>query len=500
MENSTIQKLLLILLLLHASLFRHATVSGAPGDMPLKQCPGLEVAQPSWLDQQEYGYAELAWDRDLFKDFDSNYGYLAYLYAPYVSPGQSSMYTGALQAEVRKSSITTPIYRGYMYVEQIKVSSDKLHCIKDARGVPGSPLSMYDKITSATYLGSRHIMITTNGSSSDGGSQRGRVILIDYPRLGDGVACDGTFPTYAPSMQDVHTSARQIYPFVTANTDGSYVEDPVNSKENAIHGCHADSYADESLAGLLYDSKFQPFYIVCMTSDTQGAWWLRAFRVELHVPQSSLYDDLMDTYGDVPTFRATTWIKSEQNITEFKVKPASAVHTFPVHVIGKKLVLYRCFYTMSPGRDVHWCWRRFESNLWGTQYPALTTAVLAAAVLQKGMFIGWSGNQLENTPNSTIAYFLDRSARRLYTLAVDEGLTTVFTDLITGIVPGSSMTAPIHTDLVGTPYFPAYGQVNHMYDLSRYSYYMLDEILYLVHGARTHRYILLLYVYAVLQE
>lgn len=122
-------------------------------------------------------------------------------------------------------------------------------------------------------------------------------------------------------------------------------------------------------------------------------------------------------------------------------------------------------------------------NLWGSEEnPALTTAVLPSAVLQKGMFIGWSGSELDAFPGTKRAYFLDRSARRLYTLAISDGLDAVITDLITGINPKSSMTAPLHFDLSTPEFVPAYGQVNHYYNFARFSYTPSGELLYVQQG------------------
>lgn len=338
--------LFLLLCLACPTLQQQQTSLPSLWDLPLKQCPGLKVSLPSWMIQQNgyYGFAD-----DSFTgipdppDFDSDSPRLASMEAPYFYDGSG------LTAGISKTKLATRYFSGVVHLQDLRVSVTKLHCMAPAASY--KLFGQYDNITSATYLGSRYIVITTNASSTGGGSNVGRVILLDYHRLQDNIVCDGD-PPRSLLPENLHTKARQIHPAVVVQDTNPFYKEG-EDVQIAFHGCHADPYSDESLAGIKYDSPSQPFYMVCMSSDAANRWWLRAFRITLHINGNSLYDDLIDA----STCNVTNWISNPLNIG--RISPASTVHTFPVHVIGKNLVLYRCNATTAQGHQVHWCWRKF---------------------------------------------------------------------------------------------------------------------------------------------
>lgn len=360
-------------------------------DLPLKQCSGMQISDPSWINGQLYGTAKGSMWHDWVQDPSRSFVLptqmsvsvipRASLHPPYSFISPQSVDQSINVAGIRKWSITADAGSpgASIYVEDIQISTSKTSCMQRI-------LSPYDTITSGTFLGNRHIMITTDASFSSRtsiGSGTARVLLIDYYHFGQYMSCSSSTPIMT-SLPSVY----QIYPLMDGLVEKQHVS---NARQTVFYGCHADSYAVETMASIR--SNIQPFYIVCMSSDAGGNWWLKSFKLELVNSESS-----RDSMSDDGKFSVTTWIGA----TNIARMDAVTVQTYPVHVLGKRLVLYRCLMA-----DVHWCWRKFEENLWGQEMPALTTKYLTANSLQQGMFLGWTGSEEGALPGGCSLIYVD---------------------------------------------------------------------------------------------
>ena len=424
-------------------------------DMPLKKCPAdgntqVQVAYPRWLDMDQWA----AGCENSFKpagsaavELSNQYFYVGHVASPYrhflVYNNIDEVRHGR-NMRVHKWSMNT-LYGNTLMIEQFKVrfSGD---------GKEITTMGEWDHFTSAVFLGDRHILLTTNANS---GSKVGRVVLVDVMLFGT-----------------TYTNAVQLFP----------MKGPIpQTTPSAIYGCHADSFTPDTL--IAHNKPMQDFFTVCMyTKDSK--MFLGGFNVSIHT--SDLERDLL---VNGITYNFNTWT----NPPEMEFTPidfswfAASLQTYPVHVIGKRTVLYRCMRTFNGVAGVaHWCWRNFAATEWGVENPALTTAALNESVLYKGMFIGWSGSESTFEPNSRRVYFLDRNSRRLYTLAIHDNLDTVFTNVLTGMYQGTEYTNPLHFDLSPPRPMYFYGQVNHLYDfkwwLDNTMPVSVDEYLYLIGG------------------
>lgn len=375
-------------------------------DMPLKPCNGMRISSPSWMNGQQYGSAKGGGSYIPFTAIAYNLQPKASLFAPYssISPQGGTLNS----AGIRNWGVTTS-YDGFMYLSGMKISRNRTSCFDGTfPNFMGSlnAMSVFDSITSGTFVGNRHIMITTDASfwSPTGqASGKARVLLVDYQVFGRWVSCkDETTPNPA--------SILQIYPLMQRlpAPDGPWTEKQMdastaNAVQTTFHGCHADSYENETMANIR--APMQPFYIVCMSSDsaTPPNWWLRSIKLFLLNSESDRI-----SMADFGNFSATE-LGPAQRITE--MHPVT-VMPYPVHVVGRRLVLYRCFIGQVSvyGGDAHWCWRNFDSGVWGAENPALTTAVLDVGVLQGGMFLGWSGSEENALLNGAYPFF-SRSSR-----------------------------------------------------------------------------------------
>lgn len=477
-------------------------------DLPLKQCPGNQIADPSWMNGQAYGWAKgsnyFDWNTDTSPCASCNFEFVvpteisndlkpkATLYSPYsyIAPWTITQMNAA---GIRKWSVTADAGSpgSSIFVETMIISQNRTTCMKPASPLdprrPYQMLSSYDAIASGTFVGDRHVLIATD-AGQQGGSGIGRVLLIDYRHFGTQGDCSGSSTTAK------HPSIFQIYPVMEWQADRKlWVEKANQKRQLAFHGCHVDSYANDAMASIR--STTQPFYIACMSTSDGATLFLHAFKLDL---LNSL-DDRVSMSDDSSYFRVQEWAAA--STFSSSNMPAVSILSYPVHVVGKRLVLYRCFMqnTVMNGRaaagDAHWCWRNVDSGLWGAENPALTTAVLEAGVLQKGMFLGWSGSEENALPGTKKLYFLDRSARRLYTLGVSDDLNTVLANRLTGILSDaatSSITESVmHYPLIHPEKLPLYGQVNHYYDISAGStatYRPVDEILYVVQQMENFRH------------
>ena len=445
--------------------------NAAAYDMPLKQCPvlqdgSLQVADPNWINHQPYGYEHHFPAFGSTTEMDTDYQAVAHLRSPYrsVIPYDYSRSMGVWRWYLH-------INKGFRIpIELLRVSSSKCSCI--------ARLREFEEFTSATFLGDRHVVLTTNFSYTrlpgepelgTDVTRSGKILLVDVEHFGSWTSC-GESGTWC----DV-SKPQVVQLFPSANLASSS-----SSNIPSIYGCHADSYASETLAG--FAATMQPFYMVCMYRDDTSKFWLNSFVVNIHTSDlSSVFLTDLNQY-DINK-HSTNPVQISNNARD------EDIYTFPVHVVGKRLVLYRCFLAHGTDHFAHWCWRNFDYNAWGLEKPALTTALIERPVLVKGMFIGWSGTGSTMLANSTRLYFLDRNSRRLYTLAVDDELNTVFTDQITGIIQETQFRQPMHFDL--TPPGPVYfhGEVHHYYEFQRFlqTYRSIDEILLLSGGPDMYR-------------
>ena len=134
-------------------------------DLPLKQCPGMKVAEPSWMLGQDYGYGDLynVCYETLADVFDSSTRCLATLQAPYtvIDPGTKAGYMS-----LRKKKITTN-FGGVLDLSTLYISFNQTHCLggKGDTGYGVQQIKPSDMVTSATILGGgRNVLLTTDGS------------------------------------------------------------------------------------------------------------------------------------------------------------------------------------------------------------------------------------------------------------------------------------------------------------------------------------------------
>ena len=463
----SVRLLLPLVLLLLLSTTCHCDVF----DMPIKKCPAKDgqsrVADPLWLDG---GGSSCDFTfQPPFKppnsaavELSNQYFYVAHVSSPYRNLFD---YLSQRHLKVGKWSMDTRL--GYMYVEQfeIRYSGESRNSTKISR------MNMWDCFTSAVFLGDRHVLLTTNAII---GSKIGRILLVDAERFGF-----------------LGTTVVQLFP----ETDP-----PPPNTPTVIYGCHADSFTNDTL--IAHNQPAQYFFTVCMyakyAKDAKDPkMFLRSFNISIHT--SNLDRDVL--VRDV-TYNFTNWTNPIEQ--EFLLWPTpnptdlatfvAGLQTFPVHVIGKRTVLYRCWNSFT-GFDgiAYWCWRNFEATEWGPEKPALTTAALHESVLRNGMFLGWSGSESPKfEPNSVRAYFLDRNSRRLYTLVVHDELHIVFTNVLTGMYENTKYTSALHFDLSPPKPMYFYGQVNHLYDfkwwLKDTMPVAVDEYMYLVGGGGYNGY------------
>lgn len=270
-------------------------------DMPLKPCLPLQggierIASPNWA---EYGqrsayhdqcfsvFIDRAPETDLFKTMDKLYPIVAISSSPYSNSG---------------SDVCLVVYK------------DSLRFLNKDREDIGTgrtdllTVSPNDRYTSMTLLGDKHVMLTTDGTStgSKTGSGKGTVQIFYIGRDG----------------RDRYKYTTQIFP------------DPITPGVPYVAGCHADSYAEDTLKGIA--SSIQPFYVVCMTADAaQINWHLHSFLVNLHVGNT-----LQEYEAASNRMASQRWNSQSQAVSSSM--HGLSVLTYPVHVIGKILVLYRC--------------------------------------------------------------------------------------------------------------------------------------------------------------
>lgn len=477
-------------------------------DLPLKKCPTKtmpdgnsvqQVADPNWM-QVRYAFNVHDENYRVPWEFDNNYDYCALLESPYSSSwyGSSSarrtyevgrLYLNTLTG--RKLPELVDIFTAYEdYVlkypsaedEYLDIISKYADYLRDPRNQwtaadgyrmgellnqisvyesvwktmsLGRPMAKFDTFSSAVFLGDRHVAVSTRGNAypndPTSSSMVGRVILLDVENFGT-------------------TSQSAVMPY---------------SKDKAIpvvHGCHADSYAEETLVGrrepsfFPYEEDFnvgkvaplQSFYMVCMVERSDKTILLTSLTINIHTyPQRYVLITGRSKYSSAQYIANDAVVSDPGSYNSF----VPTLHTFPVHVVGKRTVLYRC-QKQFPGVAgvAHWCWRNFDVvGGWKEEKPALTDAALEPSVLQKGMFIGWSGKEnLVNNVNSTRLYFLDRLSRRLFTLYIDDSLNTIRTNALTGIypdIPTSMMNqSQINSTIRPSNILYYYGQVNHFHD------------------------------------
>lgn len=398
-------------LLLLIGTFHAATVSGV-FDVPLKKCPpklveeigayANQIADPNWIDVDSWAYCSGAPNPS--KPFNALLIPRAALKSPYRPVGYNEnpilSQTDARFMNLRRWSMQTG--NGNMNIEDLLVYTSSTTSIKARMGE-------LDFFTSATFLGDRHVAVSTGANfpynsvnERLGGSQIARLILIDLTLVGTTKPC-----------------AFQLYPI--ADPDSRLV---LPAPSSIIYGCHADSYAEETMAA--WKSTLQSFSMVCMMA-RETKIVLTSLEVQVHT-KSSRYSYVTDS-GNLES-KLLSNVESEIDA----ISPMS-LQTFPVHVIGKRTVLYRCQKTFDGTAGVaHWCWRNFGNTGWDADGPALTTAVLPESVLQNGMFLGWSGSERPRPEvQSTRVYFLDRNSRSLYTLSVHDQLHIVHTNILTAM-------------------------------------------------------------------
>ena len=290
--------------------------------------------------------------------------------------------------------------------------------------------------------------------------QRGRVLLLDMLYAGTVQStCKETTGLTPGDLQGMQPQLFQLYPYVSwDNEKGKLVES--DTSQLAFHGCHADPYADDTLRAASLGAPAMDHYMVCMSYNGVGGWWLMAFKLTLYTSES-MHQGLNSSNA-----KMAFWIDKAVQIAAPADASAYATSVLPyaVHVIGKKLVLYRCKVPNVVSGTVasataYWCWRTFEYNKWGSERYALTTAVLSEGVLQKGMFIGWATKESYFAAQDKIAYFLDRGSSRLFTLRISRDLDAVVTDMVIGITSTPGFEKPLEYSLLNYGQYAVYGQV-----------------------------------------
>ena len=430
-------------------------------DMPIKKCPAKDgqsrVADPKWLDGggSSCDYTFQPPNSEAI-ELSNQYFFVAHVSSPYRNLYD---YLNQRHMWVRKWSMQTRL--GYMYVEQFEImySGESRDITKISR------MHEEDYFTSAVFLGDRHVLLTTNANL---GSKIGRILLVDAERFGF-----------------TGTTVVQLFP----ETDP-----PPTTTPTVIYGCHADSFTRDTLIG--HNKPAQYFFTVCMYAK-DDKMFLSSFNISIHTSNID-----RNVLVKKETYNFTGWTNPREQ--EFLIWPTpnptnvatfvAGLQTFPVHVIGKRTVLYRCWNSSTGFQGTaYWCWRNFDATEWGLEKPALTTAVLNESVLRNGMFLGWSGSESPLfEPNSVRAYFLDRNSRRLYTLAIHDEMHTVFTNVLTGMYENTKYTSAIHFDLSPPKPMYFYGQVNHLYDfkwwLEDTMPVAVDEYMYLIGGGGYNGY------------
>jgi hypothetical protein len=432
------------------------------------------VADPYWIRALDIDYSYMGLKQQLNSSFLSR----AFIPSAY---GDSLVWWAPNNHEIYRWRI------GYIFQNKIDMyvstGTEQTWSFKKV----ATMMSKFDEFTSAFPLGNRHMVVTTNGNvypfnQTDpdyGGSQIGRVVMIDMNNFGFGYD-----KPYAAQLVPNNADAKRSI----SSSDPYY--------SPTIFGCHADSYANETLMNSYVPTQLeiysnymwkpspkpppmQPFYMVCMSlgekkEDTPQTIVLTSYKVNVHT-----YEGSPITVTDWMSYSIEKFVEATAVVPgpEINATFVSTLQTFPVHVVDKNIVLYRCLKKFADFAGMaHWCWRSFDRQYgWGTEYPALTTdSGLEESVLQKGMFIGWSGSEdsLFET-NSRRLYFLDRQTRKLYTLVVDDTLRIVTTNALTAVYPKSTYRNSMHFPIPsrnesGMPlYF--HGHIHHQYD--RYNWY-----------------------------